>query len=78
MGGPKGWSTLKPEVPREPLYDVTERALNLRVEASGAQGLGAGRLGVDAMLTAAWPRAGPGPWASASSVEKERLSPDAL
>ena len=39
MGGPKGWSTPKPEVPREPLSDVTERALNLRVEASGAQGL---------------------------------------
>lgn len=77
MGGPKGWSTPKPDGPHEPLSDVTERALNLRVKAS-AQGLGAGRLGVDAMLTAAWPRAGPGQWASASLVEKKRLPPDAL
>lgn len=42
MGGPEGWSTApEPEVPHEPLSDVTERTLNLRGEASGAQGLGA-------------------------------------
>lgn len=79
MGGPEGWSTApEPEVPHEPLSDVTERTLNLRGEASGAQGLGAGRLGVDARLTAAWPGASPGRWVSASLVEKERLPPDAL